>query len=92
MPHAFQGAERGVALGVWGAVTGAALAIGPVLGGALVDGLGWRWIFWMNVPLGALLVWGTLRVVAESRDPRPRRVDVAGLVTFGAACFWRRTG
>ena len=83
----FQGAERGLALGVWGAVTGAALAIGPLVGGALVDGIGWRWIFLINVPLGVILVAGTLRTVGESRDPRPRSLDLAGLVTFGAACF-----
>jgi MFS family permease len=45
LAHEFQGRERGLALGVWGAVTGAALAIGPVLGGLLVDGPGWRWVF-----------------------------------------------
>ena len=87
LAHEFQGSERGVALGVWGGVTGLALAIGPVVGGALVDGLGWRWIFWMNVPLGALLIAATLRVARESRDPRPRALDLAGLVTFGGACF-----
>ena len=87
LAHEFQGSERGVALGIWGGVTGLALAIGPVVGGALVDGLGWRWIFWMNVPLGALLIAATLRVARESRDPQPRRLDLAGLVTFGGACF-----
>ncbi len=83
----FHGAQRGFALGVWGAITGAALAIGPLVGGLLVDGLGWRWVFLVNVPIGVLLVWLTLRSLPESRDPSPRGLDLAGLVTFAAACF-----
>ena len=53
LAHEFQGRERGFALGVWGAITGAALAIGPVVGGLLVDGPGWRWVFLVNVALAA---------------------------------------
>jgi len=83
----FPGRERGFALGVWGAITGAALAIGPVVGGLLVDGLGWRWIFLVNLPVGALLIWLTLTRLPESRDPTPRRLDVAGMLAFGTACF-----
>ena len=87
LANEFQGAQRGFALGVWGAITGAALAIGPLVGGLLVDGLGWRWVFLVNLPIGVLLVWLTLRALPESRDPTPRGLDLAGLVTFGAACF-----
>jgi EmrB/QacA subfamily drug resistance transporter len=83
----FQGAERGFALGVWGAITGAALAVGPLVGGLLVDGLGWRWVFLVNLPIGVLLTLLTLRSLPESRDPSPRGLDVPGLVAFGAACF-----
>ena len=83
----FQGRERGVALGVWGAITGGALAIGPLVGGLLVDGLSWRWIFLVNLPIGLLLIWLSPRVLPESRDPAPRRLDLAGMTTFGAACF-----
>lgn len=83
----FQDSERGFALGVWGGVTGAALAIGPLVGGVLTDQLDWRWIFLVNLPLGALLIWLTTRFVPESREPRPRRLDLAGMASFGAACF-----
>jgi EmrB/QacA subfamily drug resistance transporter len=87
LAHEFQGAERGFAMAVWGAVTGAALAIGPLIGGVIVDGLGWRWIFFLNLPVGALLVWLTLHFVPESRDDQSRPLDLAGLASFGAACF-----
>jgi len=83
----FQGSERGFALGVWGAITGAALAIGPLVGGLVVDGLSWRWIFLVNVPLGIVLVIATLRALPESRAPTPARLDVAGMALFGAATF-----
>lgn len=87
LAHEFQGRERGFALGVWGAITGVALAIGPLLGGLVVDGLSWRWIFLINVPLGVALIVATLRVLPESRDRAPGRLDVAGMVLFGLAGF-----
>src|SRR4051794_1043866 len=85
LAQAFRGKERGVAFGVWGAITGVAVAIGPLLGGALVSGISWRWIFFVNVPLGAVaLVLTTLRV-QESRDENARRPDWPGFVFFTAA-------
>jgi EmrB/QacA subfamily drug resistance transporter len=83
----FQDAERGFALGVWGGVTGAALALGPLVGGVLTDELSWRWIFLVNLPLGALLIWLTARFLPESREARPQPLDLAGMASFGAACF-----
>ena len=82
----FSGKERGVALGIWGAVSGGALAAGPVIGGALVDGLGWESIFLLNLPLGACLI-ALARGLRESREPGARRVDLPGLATFSAALF-----
>ena len=70
--------ERARAIGVWGGVVGLSLGLGPVLGGALIDTLGWRSIFWINVPIGvAALVLAAL-FVPESRAPRARRVDAVG--------------
>ncbi|MEW2544595.1 MFS transporter [Streptomyces sp. NPDC047002] len=79
---AYQGRDRSVALGVWGAVNGAAAAAGPVLGGVLTQGLGWRWIFFINLPVSVAAVWLTLRVVREVRRDPGRRVDWAGTACF----------
>jgi EmrB/QacA subfamily drug resistance transporter len=82
---AFRGKERGVAFGVWGALTGVAVAIGPVVGGVLVSGLSWRWIFFVNVPVGIAALVLTALKVAESREQQARRPDWAGFVLFSAA-------
>lgn len=87
LANEFEGSERGFALGVWGGITGAALAIGPLVGGVLTDSLDWRWIFLVNVPLGAALIALTARSLPESRDPAARPLDLAGMATFGGACF-----
>ena len=81
----FEPHERGTALGIWGATTGFAVAVGPLIGGALTDGLGWEWIFLVNVPVGIVTIAITLmRVPASERDPSAR-IDWAGLVTFSSA-------
>jgi EmrB/QacA subfamily drug resistance transporter len=80
--NAFHGRDRGVAFGVFGAVTGVAVAVGPVIGGALTSGLSWRWIFLVNIPVGIGALYVTLSAVEESSDPNPRPVDYLGLVSF----------
>jgi EmrB/QacA subfamily drug resistance transporter len=85
--QAFQGRDRGTAFGVFGAVTGGAVAIGPVLGGIITSGIGWQWIFFVNVPIGVIAVFITLTQVADSRDPDAKGVDWAGLVTFSSSLF-----
>jgi EmrB/QacA subfamily drug resistance transporter len=85
LAQAFQGRDRGLALGLFGAITGIAVAIGPVLGGAIVTGLSWRWIFYVNVPIGIAALAITLLRVDESRNPDATRPDWAGFVTFSAA-------
>jgi EmrB/QacA subfamily drug resistance transporter len=84
---AFHGRDRGTAFGVFGAVTGAAVAVGPVLGGIITSGIGWEWVFFVNVPIGVVAVIVTLARVTESRDPGARGVDWAGLVTFSSGLF-----
>ena len=85
LANAFRGKDRGVAFGVWGAVTGLAVAIGPLIGGVLTSSLSWRWIFFVNVPIGIAAVALTTTRVAESRSPRAARPDWAGFVIFTAA-------
>ncbi|WP_189172891.1 MFS transporter [Streptomyces lasiicapitis] len=79
---AYQGKRRSMALGVWGAVSGGAAALGPIFGGLLTEGPGWRWIFFVNLPVSVAAVWLTLRWVPESKGHAARRVDWAGTVTF----------
>src|SRR5262245_19420152 len=82
---AFHGKDRGTAFGVFGATTGVAVAIGPVLGGALTSGLSWRWIFYVNVPICLIALGVSLTRVVESKDPRAGRPDWIGFVTFSIA-------
>jgi EmrB/QacA subfamily drug resistance transporter len=85
LADAFRGKERGVAFGAWGAVTGLAVAIGPLVGGVLTSELSWRWIFFVNAPFGlAAVVISAIRV-AESKSPKASRPDWAGFAVFTAA-------
>ena len=84
---AFHGRERGVAFGVYGGVIGGAVAIGPIVGGLITSGIGWEWIFFVNVPIGIGAVVLTLMQVSESRDPNARGVDWLGLLTFSGSLF-----
>ncbi len=70
--------ERAQAVGVWAAVVGVSMALGPVVGGVLVSSVGWRSIFWINLPVGLAAVVLTLRFIPESRAPKARRVDGVG--------------
>ena len=83
----YQGAERGRAIAAWGSTVGFAVAAGPLLGGLITDSFGWRWIFFVNVPVGAVAIYLAIRYVRESRDPNASRTDVAGLVCFSASLF-----
>lgn len=85
--HAFPDeAERARAIGVWAAVAGLSLPAGPVVGGLLVAGPGWRWVFLVNLPVVAVAAALTARLVRESADPRGRRLDLAG-VALGAVAL-----
>jgi EmrB/QacA subfamily drug resistance transporter len=79
------GRERAMAMGVYGATIGVAVAVGPLVGGAITSGLGWRWVFFLNVPIGIAAVAVTFLRIRESRDPNATRIDWLGLVTFSSA-------
>ncbi|MER7960900.1 MFS transporter [Streptomyces ardesiacus] len=83
--------ERARAIGVWGAVVGISMAAGPLVGGVLVESVGWRSIFWVNLPVGMAAFLLTLRFVPESRAPRARRPDPLGqsmvIVLFGSLTY-----
>jgi EmrB/QacA subfamily drug resistance transporter len=83
--NTYSGRERGMAFGIWGAVNGAASAVGPIIGGLLTANFGWRWIFLVNLPISVVAVALTLRVVTESRDPDPKRIDLPGMLSFTVA-------
>src|ERR687898_2946935 len=87
LASAFHGGDRGTAFGLWGATTGAAVAIGPLVGGALTEGFGWEFIFFVNIPIGLGAIALTLAKVDESHAPSGGRVDWPGLVTFSAGLF-----
>jgi EmrB/QacA subfamily drug resistance transporter len=81
------GPERGMAMGIYGGTIGIAVAVGPLVGGLLTDGLGWESVFLLNVPIGLAAIAITYWKVAESRDPNATRIDWAGLLTFSVALF-----
>lgn len=84
LAHSFRGRDRGVAFGIWGAVTGIATSLGPILGGLIITGISWRGIFLVNVPIGVAAIALTLRKVEESRPPVAHRPDWAGFATLTA--------
>jgi EmrB/QacA subfamily drug resistance transporter len=81
---AFPVEKRGAAIGLWGGITGVAVAAGPIVGGAVIDGINWHWIFWLNVPVGIVLIPLAASRLTESFGPRPR-LDIVGLVLGGVA-------
>jgi EmrB/QacA subfamily drug resistance transporter len=81
--EAFPPARRGAAIGLWGGISGLGVAGGPLLGGAVTQGLDWHWVFWINVPIGVATLAGCAAGVAESRGMR-RSLDVPGMVLAAA--------
>jgi EmrB/QacA subfamily drug resistance transporter len=83
----FHGKERGTAFGIWGATIGIAVAIGPLVGGALTTYAGWRWIFFINVPIGVAVVLGGMRALVESRNEEAGGFDLLGFLTLTPGLF-----
>ena len=83
----FHGRERGTAFGIWGATVGAAVAIGPLVGGAVTTWLGWRWIFFINLPIGVLCAAGAARELHESRNEEHGGFDFPGFATLTGGLF-----
>src|SRR4051812_29215046 len=83
---AFPPEKRGAALGMFSAITGIAVALGPLIGGAVVQGINWEWIFWLNVPIGAVAVPLVLAKLDESRGVR-ERFDLRGLALVSGAAL-----
>jgi EmrB/QacA subfamily drug resistance transporter len=86
LSEAFPAERRGLALGAWGAISGLGVALGPVIGGAIVQGISWQWIFWINVPVGIATVLLGRAFLTESRGPATR-VDVPGVALVTASMF-----
>jgi EmrB/QacA subfamily drug resistance transporter len=86
LADAFPPAQRGLALGVWSGISGIAVALGPLVGGAVIQAASWHYIFWINVPVGLVLVPLTGRMLKESHGPA-RRLDNVGLVLGSAGLF-----
>src|ERR1700747_928951 len=78
--------RRGVALGAWGGISGLAVAFGPLVGGAVVSGISWHWIFWLNVPIGLVLLPLALRRLDETKGPFGS-VDIGGLALASVGLF-----
>jgi EmrB/QacA subfamily drug resistance transporter len=84
LSHDFQGKERAKAFAFWGSVIGVAIMLGPVAGGLITQSLGWQWAFYVNLPVGAIMIVLTYFVVEESKDPHAAAIDVWGVATFSA--------
>jgi len=78
LSEAFPSEKRGAAIGLWSGISGLGVAIGPLVGGAVVDGISWQWIFWLNVPVGLVVIPLAVRRLAESHGPQ-RALDLRGL-------------
>ncbi|MGI8622695.1 MAG: MFS transporter, partial [Solirubrobacteraceae bacterium] len=86
LSEAFPAEKRGLALGVWAGVSGLGVALGPFVGGAVVEGISWQWIFWLNVPTGLVLIPLAVRFLTESFGPA-KALDLPGVGLAATALF-----
>jgi EmrB/QacA subfamily drug resistance transporter len=87
LSHSFRGAARARAFAFWGSVIGIAISLGPVAGGFITQHFGWEWAFYVNIPVGVVMIALTVYAVDESRDPDATRIDILGFVTFTSFLF-----
>jgi EmrB/QacA subfamily drug resistance transporter len=87
LSSAFEGDARARAFAFWGSVVGAGISLGPIVGGFITQSFGWQWAFYINLPIGVATIALTLAVIPETRDPHARRLDWAGVTSFGAFLF-----
>ena len=88
IPATFPPKQRGTAIGIWAGVSALALAIGPLIGGVIVDNINWNWIFFINVPVGVVGIVVSRLVIKESRDTsHEQSIDLPGLITSSAGLF-----
>jgi EmrB/QacA subfamily drug resistance transporter len=85
LSSSYQGRDRGAAYGIWGAVSGASAAVGPIVGGLLTQGFSWRWIFFVNVPISVAAIAMAVVVLAGGRPAERLRIDLPGMVAFTVA-------
>ena len=81
----YQGRDRGTAYGMWGAVSGASAAVGPIVGGLLTEGISWRWIFFVNLPVSVLAIVLCVTALDDTHEPVHSRIDLPGMASFTAA-------
>jgi EmrB/QacA subfamily drug resistance transporter len=82
LSHGFHGKEKAKAFAFWGSLIGVAIMLGPIAGGLITQVLGWQWAFYLNLPVGLVMIGMTIATVNESFDPHASRVDVMGVLTF----------
>lgn len=88
LSHEFRGAERARAFAFWGSVVGIGITLGPIVGGLITQTFGWQWAFYINVPVGLIVIGLVLYAMQESKDPHATGVDLPGSVSFTAALFF----
>ena len=84
LAHGFHGAARAKAFAFWGSVIGIATTLGPVVGGLITQSLGWQWAFYINLPIGCVMIALVLHTVTDSKDPNANKIDTAGVITLSA--------
>lgn len=87
LSHSFQGPDRARAFSFWGSVVGIAITLGPIAGGVITQIFGWQWAFYINLPVGVVLIILTAKFVRESADPHSRGIDFAGVASFSLFLF-----